>query len=228
MPKNKEQFIFERRPLHILPLEESRKALGGKLPSIIENTVFTKDGLAQTPQGLKVPTYIGSGLGFNEAGRYFLDKEIRPRMEDAGAFLLEPFESFREVLSLTPELFDEEQSVKSYRTGLSRLNINVAGVINYNLLIPHSKMMIAILEGYPTDEGLASEIAYAATNFCPVIGIRTDFRLAENLATGTNPAVTYFMTEPQFKGKYFEGPSAYEDAYKLLKESCTKIINGHT
>lgn len=82
----------QRRPLHIPSLEEARSILGGRLPSIIENTAFTNDGLAETPQGLRVPVYLANGLGFNDPGRYFLEKELKPHMEEAGAFVLDPFQ----------------------------------------------------------------------------------------------------------------------------------------
>ena len=77
--------------LFIPSLEEARKILG-KLPSAIENTAFTKDGLVETPQGLKIPTYLANGLGFNEAGRYFIESVVKPTMESAGAFVFDPFE----------------------------------------------------------------------------------------------------------------------------------------
>lgn len=215
----------QRRSLHIPPLEESRALLGGKLPSIIENTVFTNDGLAETPQGLRVPVYLANGLGFNAAGRYFLENEVKPHMEEAGALVLDPFQQCGELLN--PNTFDLKQTVESQLSRWRYFNHNIIGTINYGLLIPRSKVMFAIMEGSPTDEGVAAEIAYMATNFGPVIGVRTDFRLAENSAAGTNPAVTYFMNPGYFGGEYFEGPSAYESAYNLLRKRCSDIIDEH-
>lgn len=216
---------LQRRPLHIPTLEEARSILGGRLPSIIENTVFTNDGLAKTPQGLRVPVYLASGLGFNDPGRYFLEKEVKPRMEEAGALVLDPFQQCGEFLD--PKTFDQNQTVESQLSRWKNFNQNIIGTVNYGLLIPHSKIMFAVMEGYPTDEGVAAEVAYMATNFGPVIGTRTDLRLAENSATGTNPAVTYFMGQAYFGGKYFEGPFAYENAYELLKEYCALILLKH-
>lgn len=211
-----------RRPaLHIPTLEEARSILGGRLPSIIENTEFTRDGLVKTPQGLRVPVYLASGLGFNAAGRYFLEKEVKPSMEKAGALVLDPFQQCGELLD--PETFDQKQTVESQLSRWEKFNQDIIGTVNYGLLIPRSKIMFAIMEGYPTDEGVAAEVAYMATNFGSVIGVRTDLRLAENSATGTNPAITYFMRD-SFGGKYFEGPSAYEDAFRLLKNYCSELI----
>lgn len=215
----------QRRPLHIPTLEETRSILGGRLPSIIENTAFTNDGLAETPKGLRVPVYLANGLGFNVAGRYFLEKEVKPRMEEAGALVLDPFQQCGEFLD--PKTFDLKQTVESQLSRWKNFNQNIIGTVNYGLLIPRSKVMFAVMEGYPTDEGAAAEVAYMASNFGPVIGVRTDFRLAENPATGTNPAVTYFMAPGYFGGEYFESPSAYEDAYEALRKRCSDIIEEH-
>lgn len=211
----------QRRPLYIPTLEEARSILGGRLPSIIEKTTFTRDGLVKTPQGLRVPVYLANGLGFNVPGRYFLEKEIKPRMENAGVLVLDPFQQCGELLD--PETFNQSQSVASQLARWKNFNQQTIGTVNYKLLIPHAKIMFAVLEGYPSDEGVAAEISYMAVNFGPVIGVRTDFRLAENPATGTNPAVTYF-TQDEFGGKYFEGSSAYEGAFKLLKDYCSELI----
>ena len=146
-------------------------------------------------------------------------------MEEAGAFVLDPFQQCGELLD--PKILDLEQTVESQLSRWRNFNQNIIGIINYGLLIPRSKVMFAVMEGYPTDEGVAAEIAYMATNFGPVIGVRTDFRLAENPATGTNPAVTYFMDPGYFGGEYFEGPSAYENAYELLRKRCSDIIDKH-
>ena len=221
MPSNMDS---ERR-LQIAPLERAKQELGGKLPSIIESTTFTLDGLAKTEKGLLVPVYLANGLGFNEAGRYFIDHEIKPRMEDAGSLVFDPFEQCGEFIQ--SEVFDSQQIVESQVEKWKHFNQTVIGIVDYELLIPRSKIMFAIMEGYPTDEGVAAEAAYMATHFGPVIGVRTDFRLAENPATGTNPAVSYFMTKESFGGGYFEGPGSYDKAFELLKELCDKEINRH-
>lgn len=80
------------------------------------------------------------------------------------------------------------------------------------------------MEGYPVDEGVAAEVTYMA-NFGPVVAVRTDLRLAENAATGTNPAVTYFASD-NFGGKYYEGPNAYEEGYLLLGNMIQSYLKG--
>src|SRR3989338_2233678 len=111
---------LQRRPLHIPTIEEARSILGGRLPSSIEKTVFTNDGLAETPSGLRVPVYLASGLGFNAAGRYFLEKDVKPRMEEAGALVLDPFQQCGEFLD--PEIFDPKQTVESQRSRWQKFN----------------------------------------------------------------------------------------------------------
>ncbi len=214
----------ERR-LQIPSLDRVRAALGGRLPSIIENTTFTPDGLAESEKGLLVPVYLANGLGFNEAGRYFIDNEIKPRMEVAGALVFDPFQQCAEFIQ--PDFFDTQQSVWSQMDKWGRFNQTVIGIVDYELLIPRSKILFAIMEGYPTDEGVAAEVAYMASHFGPVIGVRTDFRLAENPATGTNPAVSYFMRKESFGGGYFEGHDAYDKAFELLRELCAKEVQKH-
>ena len=211
---------MERPQLQIPTLEQAKVILGGKLPSIIETTHFNENGLAVTQLGLKVPVYLASGLGFNAVGRYFIEHEIKPRMQAAGALVLDPLEQCGEFT--TPDMFDTNQPVEDYLAKWRHFNQVVVGTVNYQLLIPRSKIMLAIMEGYPVDEGVAAEVAYMATNFGPVIAVRTDFRRAENAATGTNPAVTYFASEA-FGGIYYESPNAYEDAYQFLETAINHI-----
>lgn len=208
-----------RRPLILPTLEEARAILRGRLPSIIEKTTFNAEGLAETAEGLKVPVYLASGLGFNAPGRYYIDHEIKPRMEQAGALVFDPFQQCADLLD--PDVFNQQQSVEAQLTRWRYFNQKVIGTVNYHLLIPRSKIMFAVMEGYPTDEGVAAEVAYMATNFGPVIGARTDFRQAENPATGTNPAVTWFMQE---HGGYFEGPNAYDKAFQKLAQLIDEIL----
>ena len=200
-------------------ISEVREALGGKLPSVFEQIKFDDKGLVITPEGPKVPIYVASGLGFNQAGTSFLKGEIIPKLESLGAFVFNPFEICAEFID--PSFFDEKISVEEQKTLWQKFNRQI-GVINYGLAIPRSKIMFAILEGHPPDEGAASEIPYMV-NFGPVVGVRTDFRLAENPATGTNPAITYFMQEP-YRGGYFEGQDAYERGYELVGKLIDKII----
>lgn len=127
--------MVERRHIQLPTLDEARAILGGKLPSIIETTHFNKDGLAVTPEGLKVPVYLASGLGFNEPGKYFIEHNIKPHMRDLGALVLEPFEQCGEFINLA-EMFDTAQSVEEYLAKWKHFNEVIVVTVNYKLLIP--------------------------------------------------------------------------------------------
>lgn len=206
------------------PTAEEAKSILGKLPSVVENTTFTPEGLVESPNGLLVPAYVASGLGFNVPGRHHLDEVIYPKLAEHGIFPLCPFSACAEFID--PGLFDEGQSVADQKAGWQQFNRDVVGTVNYGLLMPRAKAMVAIMEGSPTDEGVAAEVAYFASNIGPVFGMRTDFRLAENPATGTNPAVTFFMGGPRYGGGYFEGQQAYEQAYERVGQFAQEIKAG--
>jgi len=212
--------VDRNRRIWIPTLAEAKEALRGKLPSVIEKIELDERGLIITPDGPKVPIYVASGLGFNHAGRSFLETEVIPKLQSLGTLVFDPFEICLEFID--PTVFDGKIPVEEQKTLWQRFNHQI-GVINYGLLIPKSKIMFAILEGHPPDEGVAAEIAYMV-NFGPVVGVRTDIRLAENSATGTNPAITYFMQKP-YNGAYFEGPEAYDQAYKLVEQLIGDLLN---
>lgn len=214
------EFTRSRRDLWLPTLADARIALGGKLPSMIEKMQLNDKGFVVTNEGLRVPIYLASGLGFNKAGRRYLDESIKPALESTGCFVLDPFAACEEFLEA--DTFDKEQSVKSQEEKWKSFNKKI-GIVNYGLLIPRAKAMFAVMEGYPTDEGVAAEAAYFASNYGPVVGVRTDFRLAENPATGTNPAVSFFMGGKQFGGGYFEGPGAYEEGYTLMRRLVSEL-----
>lgn len=209
---------LDRRKLPLPSLEEARISLGGKLPSVFEKYQFPEPGIVLTDQGPKVPVYVASGLGFNFAGRFFLEHYVHPKLEQEGAFILDPFQICGELLDL--DLLDDKRSLLELKRGWQRFNNVIIHTVNYRLAIPRSGLVFAICEGYPVDEGMASEMAYAATNFCPVVAVRSDFRLSENVATGTNPAVHVFASS-QYGGSYYENSiadQAYQSAFSAVRE----------
>lgn len=201
-----------------LELKEARTILGGKLPSVFEKYEFPIPGIVTTKQGPKVPVYVASGLGFNYPGRYFLNSYLHPCLEQIGAFVLDPFALCGELLD--QRLFDEKRSLGEIKRGWERFNDVVIPTVNYGLAIPRAGLLFAVCEGYPVDEGMATEIRDAVAKGVPVVAVRSDFRLAENVATGTNPAVKAFASR-EFGGSYHESPvanSAYENAFASAKK----------
>ena len=53
--------------------------------------------------------------------------------------------------------------------------------------------MLAVLDGPDVDSGTAAEIGWAAAHDTPVIGLRTDFRLADHEAAAVNLQVEDFV-----------------------------------
>lgn len=213
--------LIKRKSLGIPTLEEAKGILGGKLPSVFDKYEFPQQGIVLTEGGPKVAVYVASGQGFNYPGRYFLDRYVHPGLEERGAFILDPFALCGEFLD--PNLFDESRPLVEIRKGWERFNNVVIPTVNYGLAIPRAGLLFAICEGYPVDEGMAAEMANIATNFAPVIAVRSDFRLAENIASGTNPVVRVFASE-KYGGSYHES-SVGDTAYQTAFTAAEKIIN---
>jgi len=201
-----------------LSLKDAKMILG-KLPSVFEKYSFYPDGIVLTDKGPKVAVYVASGEGFNFTGRYFLDNYLHPRIESIGGFVLDPFKLCAEFRD--PRIENQNISVSAKKTMEERFGTVVIPTVNYGLSIPRSGLLFAILDGYPVDEGGSSEIAFMATNFGPVVVARSDFRLAESLASGTNWAVRHFATEKYSGGSYHEDPNtdlAYLKALRATKQ----------
>ncbi len=193
----------------------------GRLPSIISDARFDDKGFVNSHPGkLMVPAYVGSGFGFNKPGSSFL-ANFYADLPKLDVFPLDPFSACAEFLP--SEVFDGAKTVDENKSLWNKFNGKI-GFINYGILMPRSKFMIALVEGQPPDEGLASEISYFASNFGPVLGVRTDFRLAENPAASSNPAMTFFMQDQgPYGGQYFDGSSGYESLMVNIQRLVSEI-----
>lgn len=182
-----------------------------KLPSVIRENKFNKDGFVETESGILVPAYVGSQFGFSVPGRKYLDEYFYPELKKRNVLPLCPFAACREYLDLSK--LNDDMSVGELKSFWSDFN-DLIGRVNYEILMPHSKFMIALLDGsHSCDDGLCGEIGRFTSNHGPVIGIRSDFRLSENIAASINQAVEYLITtKPGPGGFFFEGPQAYENA----------------
>jgi len=170
-----------------------------------------------------VPAYVGSQLGFNDPGKFYLDNFFYPRLREIGVLPLCPFQACGEYLGPRPSPEESFQKHHEYWKGFNML----IGPINYETLMPHSLFMIAILDGsHSVDEGVAAEVSHFATRYGTeriVVGIRSDFRLAENMAAHINPAVSYFLDDGPYNGHFFFGPGAYERSFDHTKGLADKI-----
>jgi nucleoside 2-deoxyribosyltransferase len=87
-------------------------------------------------------------------------------------------------------------------------------------------MIIAILDGgHAVDDGVAAEVAYfAAHHGHPIVGIRSDFRLVENLRAPVNQALRYMLDTGPYGNHLFHGPNAYADALRQVKEISSELL----
>jgi hypothetical protein len=194
-----------------------------KLPSIVRETEFDEKGFARTDAGLLVPAYVASQLGFSASGKEQLDNFYGRLRDEAGVLALCPFTACGEYLNFAKlgeaKTIDE---VLEFWDGFNK----IVGPVNYGELMPRSKLMIAILDGgHALDDGVSAEIGFYAAEYKgkkPIVGIRSDFRLAENPAAPINPAVRYFIDQGPYNGAFFSGLDAYDKSV----ESIAKIAEG--
>ena len=139
-----------------------------KLPSIISNNVFNEKGLIETKSGLLVPAYVGSQLGFNVPGRYFLENSFYPKLrQELGVFPLCPFTACGEYLDFSK--LSEDMSVREFRAFWEEFNRTI-GPVNYQTLFPRSKFLIALFDGsHASDDGLCTEVGIFSTTNKPII-----------------------------------------------------------
>ena len=181
-----------------------------KLPSIITETEWDDNGYARVGSELLVPAYVASQFGFSTPGKEFLDS-FYDRLKGIGVLPLCPFKACGEYLDFS-KMGGSYDEVIEFWDEFNKL----VGPVNYGQLIPASKFMVAILDGgHTSDDGVSAEIAHIATKYYglrPVIGIRSDFRLAENPAAPINPAVRYFIDQGPYNGQFYSGEDAYDNA----------------
>jgi hypothetical protein len=195
-----------------------------RVPSIITGTEFNKEGLAVTKDGLLVPAYVASQLGFSDLGKAQLQEFYNRLKDEADVLTLCPFTSCGEYLD-----FSRLDNLKSNEDVIAFWNEfnRIVGQVNYKQLMPKSKLMIAILDGgHALDDGVSAEIGYYAAAYNgnkPIVGIRSDIRLAENPAAPINPAVRYFIDEGPYNGYFFFGKNSYNDAIRSIKDLTNKI-----
>lgn len=194
-----------------------------KLPSVIQNNKFDENGFVIHESGLLVPAYVGSQFGFSAQGKKFLDQQFYPELIQRGVLPLCPFTACTEYLDFSK--LNDEMSVREFTSFWDKFN-GIIGVVNYETLMPRSKFMIALFDGsHASDDGLCAEVGYFAPKHGPIIGIRSDFRLSENIAAPINPAVRYFIDKGPYKGQFFSGLNAYENGLKGIEKLAMDIKN---
>lgn len=135
----------------------------------------------------EVKGYLASQLGFSETGEYVLRNLVRPRIEQIGIVLHDPF------LECAKELDAEYLArLEGYRDRMRYWEDFSRKVtpINHGLM-QDSDCLLAILDGgHTVDDGVSSEIGYyAGIRRGPIFALRSDLRCGENMAVSINPQI---------------------------------------
>lgn len=193
-----------------------------KLPSIIRNTRFNKKGLAETESGFLVPAYVASEFGFHDLGREILDLIVYPNLREAGILPLCPFAACMEYLGPFPTMDTPLEKVLAFWDGFNSL----IGPVNYETLMPPSRFMFAILDGsHSVDDGVAAEVSHFATHYRKrsIIGMRSDIRIAENIAAPINPAIRYLLDQGPYNNQFVFNPGAYKRSLVNAKDLADRL-----
>jgi nucleoside 2-deoxyribosyltransferase len=123
--------------------------------------------------------YVASPLGFDAAGRLFYAERLLPALAAAGFEVLDPW---------AQGLAAASEDVADLRALNERIGAgNVA-------LLERAAGVLAVLDGVDVDSGTASEIGWASARGLPVVGLRTDLRVAgDNAAAVVNLQVQHFV-----------------------------------
>ena len=133
--------------------------------------------------------YVASPLGFTVPTRLFYEHTLLPAITERGAVVLDPWltsaAQFEQALGL-PAGPERDAALKTANRD--------AGAANERM-IRDSTAVFAVLDGVDVDSGTAAEIGFAAALGRPVVGWRSDFRLAgENPQLLVNLQVEHFVT----------------------------------
>lgn len=132
--------------------------------------------------------YVASPLGFNEPGRHWAATVLHPSLVAAGWEVLDPWADQSGEVAAALALPPGQARIDALRA-MSR----TIGARNRRLLAV-ADAVLAVLDGPDVDSGTAAEIGWAAAHDTPVIGLRTDFRLADHEAAVVNLQVEDFVT----------------------------------
>ena len=131
--------------------------------------------------------YVASPLGFSEPGRDFLERVLHPRLTAEGWSVLDPWADPSGVVARTSAL----PAGPARREALIRMSRTI-GERN-RALLGEAAAVLAVLDGSDVDSGTAAEVGWAAAHHIPVVGWRSDFRLADHEAAPVNLQVEDFV-----------------------------------
>lgn len=131
--------------------------------------------------------YVASPLGFSEPGRHYLTEVLHPRLTAAGWSVLDPWDDQTGLVAKTMAF----PAGAARNEALIRMSRTI-GERNRGLLAA-ADAVLAILDGPDVDSGTAAEVGWAAAHKTPVVGWRSDFRLADHEAAPVNLQVEDFV-----------------------------------
>jgi len=135
--------------------------------------------------------YLAGPLGFTEAGRYFQDQVLIPKIESAGLEVLNPWKltDTRQIAAVASMPYGDAK-----REAWKGMNVIIGG--NNRGAIDACDIVLAVLDGVDVDSGTAAEIGYGFAKGKVIIGYRGDFRIAaDNEGSEVNLQVEYFIRE---------------------------------
>jgi nucleoside 2-deoxyribosyltransferase len=123
--------------------------------------------------------YVASPLGFDAAGRLYYAERVLPALVAAGLEALDPWAQGLAAAS------DEADDLRALNDRIGAGNV---------ALLERAAGVLAVLDGVDVDSGTASEIGWASARGLPVVGVRTDLRMAgDNAAAVVNLQVQHFV-----------------------------------
>lgn len=141
---------------------------------------------------MKSSIYIASPLGFSLFTSSWYRNTLLPRLAERGWETLDPWQlpiELRRQLEFATELPLPEAMARFHSLNRSIGSRN-------ERLIRTCRAMLALLDGSDVDSGTAAEIGFAYAIGKPIVGYRSDFRLAgDNFGSAVNLQVEYFVEE---------------------------------
>jgi nucleoside 2-deoxyribosyltransferase len=158
-----------------------------------------------------VKLYVASPLGFSEAGRHFYAGMLLPRLAACGFDILDPWTltDAAKIKAVSDMPYGAERR-DAWRTLSAEIGRNNAAAI------AACDALLAVLDGSDVDSGTAAEIGFAFALKKPIVGYRSDFRLAgDNDGAIVNLQVEYFIRASG--GTIVTELDAIEEAVRALR-----------
>lgn len=133
--------------------------------------------------------YLAGPLGFSIPGKEYQEKTLIPALEHFGYRIFDPWQSVdSKELSGLESMAPGPERVAAWRAFDRKIGVRNAEAIE------KCDVVVAVLDGSDVDSGTAAEIGFAAARNKPIVGYRSDFRLAsDNEGSVVNLQVEHFI-----------------------------------